>query len=80
MNIDTPIEDLIPIVAMLSEKYTSKQSSSITYEMANQLMEAAKYCIREREYQLKEECGSKNGIVLSKESAMEAYQRGYDIV
>lgn len=41
------IEELVPIVATLAEKYTSKESSSITYEKAQQLMEAVLYCIRE---------------------------------
>lgn len=37
------MEELIPIVAMLADKYTSKESSSISYERANQLMEATIY-------------------------------------
>ena len=41
------IEELVPIVATLAEKYTSKESSSITYEKAQQLMEAVLYCICE---------------------------------
>lgn len=41
------LEELVPIVATLAEKYTSKESSSITYEKAQQLMEAVLYCIRE---------------------------------
>ena len=32
------MEQLIPIVARLSEKYTSKESTSISYEKAEQLM------------------------------------------
>ena len=41
------IEELIPIVIRLAEKYTSKESTSITYEAAAHLMEAVQYCIRE---------------------------------
>lgn len=41
------MEELIPIVAKLSEKYTGFESSSITYEKARQLMGAVIYCIRE---------------------------------
>ncbi len=41
------LEELLPIVARLSEKYTSFQSTSITYEKAEQLMGAVLYCIRE---------------------------------
>ena len=39
--------ELLPIVAKLAEKYTSKESSSITYERAEYLMEAVIYCINE---------------------------------
>lgn len=41
------LEQLIPIVAELANKYTGKQSSSITYERAEMLMEAVLYCIQE---------------------------------
>lgn len=41
------MEELVPIVAELSEKYTGYESTSITYEKANQLMEAVIYCIDE---------------------------------
>lgn len=43
------MEQLIPIVARLSEKYTSKESTSISYEKAEQLMGAVIYCIEELE-------------------------------
>lgn len=43
------IEELVPIVGKLAEKYTSKESTSITYEKAQQLMEAVLYCIHEAE-------------------------------
>lgn len=39
------MEDLLPIVARLTEEYTSKESSSITYEKARQFMDAVIYCI-----------------------------------
>jgi len=41
------MEELIPIVGRLAEKYTGFESSSITYEKAGQLMEAVLYCIHE---------------------------------
>ena len=41
------MEDLVPIVGKLAEKYTCKESSSISYEKAQQLMEAVIYCIHE---------------------------------
>lgn len=43
------LEDLVPIVAKLAEGYTSKESTSITYEKASQLMEAVIYSINEGE-------------------------------
>ena len=43
-------EELIPIVGKLAEKYTAKESTSITYEKAQQLMGAVIYCIREYEF------------------------------
>lgn len=45
--IDYSMEELLPVVAKLSEKYTSKESTSITYDKARQLMEAVIYCIEE---------------------------------
>ena len=39
----------MPIVAELADKYTGKESTSITYEKARQLMEAVLYCIHEYE-------------------------------
>ena len=38
-------EQLIPLVARLSEEYTSKQSTSVSYERAQQLMEAVIFCL-----------------------------------
>ena len=41
------MEELVPLVAKLAEGYTSKESSSISYETAQQLMEAVLYCLQE---------------------------------
>lgn len=41
------MDSLIPIVAKLAEKYTGGESTSISYERAEQLMEAVLYCIRQ---------------------------------
>lgn len=41
------MEELLPLVAKLAFKYTSGESSSVSYETANMLMEAVCYCIRE---------------------------------
>lgn len=42
-------EELVLIVAKLAEGYTSKESSSITYERAQQFMGAVLYCLHEAE-------------------------------
>lgn len=44
---DYEMEELVPIVGKLAEKYTSHESTSITYEKADQLMGAVLYCIHE---------------------------------
>lgn len=68
------IEQLLPIVIKLSEKFTSKESTSITYEHANQLMEAVLYCINEYET-YGEQC-----LSLSTDTAAEtAYSLGYTL-
>lgn len=45
------MEELIPIVGRLAEKYTANESTSVTYEKAEQLMGAVLYCIHEAEQQ-----------------------------
>ena len=71
MNIEYEMEELVPIVAELSEKYTSKESTSVSYETARQLMEAVMYCMNE--------CASDQTLVSSQRlSAAEAYKYGYE--
>lgn len=43
------MEELVPIVGKLAEKYTAHESTSIPYEKAEQLMGAVLYCIHELE-------------------------------
>ena len=43
------MEELVPIVGKLAEKYTSFESTSISYEKAEQLMGAVLYSIHEWE-------------------------------
>lgn len=43
------IEELVPIVAKLAEGYTSRESTSITYDRAQQLMGAVLYSIQQGE-------------------------------
>lgn len=66
------MEELVPIVGKLAEKYTAHESSSITYEKAEQLMGAVLYCIHEIE-----EMGCHSLTLLNKEmSAQKAYEIG----
>lgn len=67
------MEELIPIVAALAEQYTSKESTSISYERANRLMEAVLYCIGQ--------C-SEGGLLTGSRglTAREAYECGYELV
>ena len=68
-------EDLVPIVAELAKRYTSGESSSITYEAAGQLMEAVLYCIREFEK------GEAFSLTTGKKlSAGKCYERGLELV
>ena len=68
---DYEMEELVPIVGKLAEKYTSHESTSITYEKAEQLMGAVLYCIHE----LWESSG--NAPSLNKKlSAQRAYEMG----
>lgn len=63
-------EELMPVVAELAQKYTSKESTSVSYETARQLMEAVLYCINQ--------CSDEDVPVTQKGlSAREAYELGY---
>lgn len=48
------MEELLPIVAKLAERYTSKESTSVSYECAQRLMDAVLYCINQ--------CNSDNNL------------------
>lgn len=43
------MEELVPVTARLVQAYTGMESTSVSYETAQQLMEAVVYCIRELE-------------------------------
>lgn len=73
-NMDYPIEELLPIVAGLSTKYTGYEHSSITYETAQMLMEGVLYCIEEYRG------NNHNALLDNHTSAKEAYQYGQEIV
>lgn len=69
------MEELVPLVAELTEKYTGFESTSITYEKAEQLMGAVLYCIREAEREQGEALAAAEGI-----PARRAYELGYELV
>lgn len=64
---------LLPIVESLSRKYTRNESTSISYETAQQLMEAVLYCIQE----MKSAPADLPAAVLS---PADAYAFGYEAV
>lgn len=67
------LKELLPIIEKLSEKFTSKESTSITYERARILMEAVLYCIHQ--------CEDGSQLYYEKGlSAKDAYQIGYERV
>lgn len=67
-------EIFMPIITRIMERYTSKESSSVSYEIAGQLMEAALYCVKE--------VAGVSGELLSENapSFMEVYKRGLEAV
>lgn len=69
------IEELVPVVGMLVKKYTSCDSTSISYEKAEQLMEAVLYCIDEFEKSGKNSLGYADGI-----TAQQVYETGLSCV
>ena len=69
-----PMEELIPVVAKLAEKFTAKESSSVTYERARKLMEAVIYCIAHLE------TGETALAAAGTLPAGEAYRLGYEAV
>ena len=79
MRMNYEIEELLPVVANLVEQYTSKESTSVTYEIARQLMDAVLYCIREFEESLYE-ISSIVPLSGKEISALEAYRQGTVIV
>lgn len=70
------MEELIPLLTELTEKYTSFDSTSVTYETARQLMEAVLYCINEAE----SAAGGSGELTERKPSARMLYDRGRILV
>ncbi len=76
------MEELLPVVKRLTEKFTGKESTSVTYETAERLMGAVIYCINEYQKEGQASSGSSTEVwdQEAKLSAMEAYERGYQAV
>ena len=72
---DYNIEELLPIVSGLAQKYSlSRQSTSISYETAQSFMEAVIYCLDEYR-------NSETGTSVTTDiSAREQYDIGYTLV
>jgi hypothetical protein len=73
-------EELISLVTELAEKYTSKESTSISYETAKQLMNAILYCINEYEASFHDNYQGENGKLARNLNAKTVYENGYELV
>lgn len=72
---DYKIEQLLPLAAELADRYTSKESTSVTYETAGALMEAVLYYMKE--------CEDEGNAVIRQGSmpgVREIYRRGAGLV
>ena len=76
---DYTMEELLPVVGKLTEKYTGFSSTSVTYETARQLMEAVLYCLREAEAEALK-TGKDNVAAASDTDLWLLYQQGYEVV
>lgn len=65
------MEELVPVVGKLAERYTAYESTSMTWERAGQLMEAVLYCIAETEQAGEGALPAAEGM-----TAREAYEAG----
>lgn len=77
------MEELVPVVGKLVQRYTAGESTSVTYEKAEQLMGAVLYCIRELAYEERGDYSCEKGqqkcdILAGQERlpAQQAYERG----
>ncbi|HEX3075631.1 MAG TPA: DUF6179 domain-containing protein [Lachnospiraceae bacterium] len=68
------MEELLPIVAELARKYTSNESTSVTYVVARGLMQSVIYCIEEVYHTMDENrIGYRDESVLSDNTSDERY-------
>lgn len=79
---DYSMEELLNLVKELADSYTGKESTSITYEAAQQLMGAVLYCIRENESAAGNNKDTCTGVINPGDipTAKEAYNSGYLLV
>lgn len=71
---DYNMEELLPIVSELAQKYAGSESTSITYEKAQTLMEAVLYCLDE----YSRSCA--NSLVDNNVSVKEQYHIGANLI
>ena len=71
MSMNYSMEELMPVCGKLAKKYAGYDSTSITYEKAEQLMEAILYCIREAK-----NCGENSVVPAQGLSPGQAYETG----
>ena len=72
------MEELVPLVGKLAGSYAGYESSSVSYEKAQQLMEAVLYCMREaREMS---SCSQNEVAFAADRHAEQTYQTGLDMV
>ncbi len=68
------MEELLPVVSQLALKYGGGESTSMTYEKAQTLMEAVLYCLHEYD------SSCENGLIDKNISVKEQYKIGAEIV
>ncbi len=59
---DYEMDELFPIISRLSKKYTHNESTSVTYERAQELLAAVLYCLEW--YLYEKRCPQKSSIRL----------------
>ncbi len=69
------MEELVPVVGKLAEKYTAYEHTSMSYEEARQLMQAVQYCIQEAE-----KSGNQAAVVKENMTAWQIYEAGAVLV
>lgn len=70
------MQELLPVAAWLANRYTARESSSVSYDTARKLMGAVIYCIEEWEEKTKTQYALEGAAVES----MYAYKEGVKIV